>query len=309
MKLLWLQGLSCSGNTQSFLCAENPSAHEILSSFEVLFHPAITWERSEEEAVKGVLAGKEELDIFILEGAVGPKLRKIGGKSFAEVVKKLSTKARYVIALGNCAVFGNIPAKADESVSGLQFRFLRVGGLLGKGFRTKEGYPVINISGCPAHPSWLTYVLNQIRRGRRIALDELGRPLEIYSYLTHHGCIRNEYFEWKVEAEELGRKEGCLFYHFGCRGPMTHSSCNRILWNGVSSKTRAGMPCVGCTEYDFPREGFFKTKHVMNLPEELPLGVGKRAYILISGVAKSFAPERLKGRLIDESREKGSQQG
>src|SRR5689334_24729112 len=41
-------------------------------------------------------------------------------------------------------------------------------------------------------------------------------------------------------------------FRSGCRGPMTHSPCNRILWNRQSSKTRAGMPCMGCTEPEFP---------------------------------------------------------
>ena len=46
----------------------------------------------------------------------------------------------------------------------------------------------------------------------------------------------------------LEKKRVVLFYEQGCRGPMTHSSCNKILWNEVSSKTRVGMPCIGCTE-------------------------------------------------------------
>ncbi|EDP75681.1 Ni/Fe hydrogenase [Hydrogenivirga sp. 128-5-R1-1] len=300
MKLLWLQGLTCSGNTQSFLCAEDPSADEILNRFEVLFCPFLSWERSEEEVVPSILEGQEELDVLIFEGAVGKNLRRLCGMEMRKVLKKLAKKAHYVIALGNCAVFGNIPGKYSQEVKGLQYRFKHRGGVLGGNFRSGSGLPVINLSGCPAHPSWLSYVLLKILSGRDIELDSMGRPKELYAYLTHHGCLRNEYFEWKVEATELGRKEGCLFYYFGCRGPMTHSSCNRILWNGVSSKTRAGMPCVGCTEYDFPRENMLETEHVMGLPEELPLGVSKRGYILLSGVAKTFAPERLKKRLMDE---------
>ncbi len=308
MNLLWLHGLACGGNTQSFLCAENPTFSELLGRFDLLFHPAVSWEKEEDEAVGKVLNGEIELDIFILEGAVGDRVHSVCGMDFKDVVRELAYRAKYVIALGNCAVFGNMPALGDSGVSGLQYRFKTPGGLLGIDFRSRSGYPVINLSGCPAHPSWLSYVLLSLLNHRDISLDEMGRPKELYSYLTHHGCIRNEYFEWKVEAEEFGRKEGCLFYHLGCRGPMTHSSCNRILWNGVSSKTRAGMPCIGCTEYDFPRENLFETKHVMGIPEELPLGASKRGYILLSGVAKTFAPSRLKKRLIDEDNKKSSEQ-
>lgn len=300
MNLLWLQALSCSGNTQSFLCSQEPSVDEALRGFRLLFHPALTWDKEEEEVVEEVISGKEKLDVLILEGAVGDNLHSLAGMPFKEAIAKLCHRAEYVIAVGNCAVFGNLPAKSGERVSGLQYLFKRKGGFLGKDFKSKSGYPVINLSGCPAHPSWLAYALFMIREGRPIKLDEMGRPKEIYAFLTHHGCSRNEYFEWKVEAKSFGTKEGCLFYYLGCKGPMTHSSCNRVLWNGVSSKTRAGMPCVGCTEYDFPRENLFETKQLMNLPEELPLGVSKRGYILLSGITKTFAPERLKGRLIDE---------
>ncbi|RLJ70555.1 [NiFe]-hydrogenase II apoprotein ferredoxin-type subunit [Hydrogenivirga caldilitoris] len=308
MNLLWLQGLTCSGNTQSFLCAENPSADEVLGMFEVLFCPFSSWEVDMEEVILKLLRRREELNVLILEGAVGGSDHRVCKRSFAEVVRELSRRADYVIALGNCAVFGNIPAKYDQEVKGLQYRFKQMGGVLGRDFRSRSGLPVINLSGCPAHPSWLSYVLLQILSQRKIELDELGRPKELYAYLTHHGCIRNEYFEWKVEAEELGKKEGCLFYYFGCKGPMTHSSCNRILWNGLSSKTRVGMPCVGCTEYDFPREGMLETRHLMGIPDELPLGVSKRGYILISGIAKTFAPERLKKRLMDEDSKETAQQ-
>ncbi len=51
-----------------------------------------------------------------------------------------------------------------------------------------------------------------------------------------------------------------FFYEQGCRGPMTHSNCNKILWNDVNTKTRVGMPCIGCTELDFPRDNMLETK-------------------------------------------------
>ena len=78
-------------------------------------------------------------------------------------------------------------------------------------------------------------------------------------------------------------------------GPMTHSPCNRILWNKVSSKTRAGMPCLGCTEPEFPFFDLapgtvFKTQTVMGVPKELPNGVDKAGYIKLTGAAKVAAP-------------------
>lgn len=130
------------------------------------------------------------------------------------------------------------------------------GGFLGTQFRSKGGLPVINIPGCPAHPDWVTQILVAIATGRLedVVLDDLQRPQTFFKTFTQTGCTRVQYFEWKEPVEEFGQgtRKGCLFYEQGCRGPMTHSPCNRILWNRQSSKTRAGMPCIGCTEPQFP---------------------------------------------------------
>ncbi|HEY1890986.1 MAG TPA: hypothetical protein VGG63_11305 [Steroidobacteraceae bacterium] len=137
---------------------------------------------------------------------------------------------------------------------GLQFLKRDHGGFLGKEYRSKSGLPVVNISGCPAHPDWITQVLVAIATGRAadVTLDDLQRPRTLYSTFTQTGCTRNMHFAYKVSATEFGQRKGCLFYDLGCRGPMTHSPCNQILWNRQSSKTRAGMPCLGCTEPEFP---------------------------------------------------------
>jgi len=112
---------------------------------------------------------------------------------------------------------------------------------------------------------------------------------------TQTGCTRNVHFAYKASTAKFGQRKGCLFYDLGCRGPMTHSSCNRILWNRVSSKTRAGMPCLGCTEPEFPffdlKPGtVFKTQTVMGVPKELPPGVNKKDYALLTMIAKDAAP-------------------
>jgi len=129
-----------------------------------------------------------------------------------------------------------------------------------------------------------------------IALDELHRPQTFFNTYTQTGCTRNIHFAYKASTTEFGQRKGCLFYDLGCRGPMTRSSCNRILWNRVSSKTRAGMPCLGCTEPEFPfydlKPGtVFKTQTVMGVPKDLPAGVNKKDYALLSIVAKDTMPE------------------
>ena len=302
--LLWLQGLSCNGNSQSLMNAENPPVHEFFSKFELLFHPEITYKKDVISVLRQVFYGKKKVDFLVIEGAIttDKKFHRIGEWSIGQIIEKLKEKAKYIIAAGNCASFGNIPALYSENpdVKGVQFKFTQKNGFLPPDFKTKSGYPVINIPGCPMHPAWFTQTILALLEGKPLLLDKFNRPKELFMYLPHDGCTRNEYFEWKEEAEELGHKEGCLFYNFGCRGPMTHAPCNKILWNRVSSKTRVGMPCIGCTEFDFPlRENFFETKKNMGIPEEVPLGVSKRAYITITGVAKTLGNQRVKGKLED----------
>ncbi len=300
--LIWLQGLSCNGNSISILNSEYPSIYDLFSYVNLIFHPEITFEKNLENIVEDIFSEKVKIDILVIEGAItdDKRFHRIGDITIADIVDFLKDKVEYIIAVGNCAVFGNIPAlfKEIKNLNGLQFKFEKKGGFLEADFKTKSGYPVINIPGCPIHPAWFSNVLMAILKNRDLLLDKFNRPKELFMYLSHDGCIRNEYFEWKEEAEEFGHKEGCLFYNLGCKGPLTHAPCNKILWNRVSSKTRVGMPCIGCTEYNFPlRENYFETKKNMGIPEEIPLGTNKRAYITITGVAKTLKNTRVRKKL------------
>jgi hydrogenase small subunit len=136
-------------------------------------------------------------------------------------------------------------------------------------------------------------------RAGDLALDEYHRPATLFTTFTHSGCTRNSFFEYKQSTLEFGQgtRTGCLFYELGCRGPMTHSSCNRILWNRQSSKTRAGHPCLGCTEPDFPADDLmpgtvFKTVKVSGvIPKDLPTGADSLTYMAAAAAARISAPQ------------------
>ena len=195
--------------------------------------------------------------------------------------------------MGSCASYGGIHAKFAQNSD-----VLGINEAINKEILKTLKHEIINLTGCPVHPEWILQTLFTLKTYGKIAIDEVGRPKELYGTLAHHGCTRNEYFEWKVEGD-FGQKEGCLFYDQGCRAPMTHSSCNKILWNDINSKTRAGMPCIGCTELDFPRNDMLETKKNIGIPHEVPLGISKRAYLSISGVAKTFKIDRLHKKLME----------
>jgi uptake hydrogenase small subunit len=208
-----------------------------------------------------------------------------------------------VVAIGDCASWGGIPATAPNPTdsTGLQFHKRERGGFLGANFRSKLGLPVINVPGCPAHPDWITQIIVALATGRAgdIALDELHRPQTFFKTFTQTGCTRVQFFEYKQATTAFGEgtRTGCLFYEFGCRGPMTHSPCNRILWNRQSSKTRAGMPCTGCTEPEYPFFDLapgtvFKTQKVSGvIPQEVPEGTDHLTYMAHAAAARIAAPQ------------------
>ena len=140
-------------------------------------------------------------------------------------------------------------------------------------------------------------ICTQMRREPALhrAIFPFQRPKTFFSSFTQTGCTRNMHFAYKVSTTAFGQRKGCLFYDLGCRGPMTHSPCNRILWNRQSSKTRAGMPCLGCTEPEFPFFDLapgtvFKTQTVMGVPKDMPTGVDKKGYVKLTAAAKGAAP-------------------
>ncbi len=308
--LLWLQGGACSGNTMSFLNAEAPSVCDLVTDFgiNILWHPSLGLELG--DAVKTILQdcveGRLKLDIFVFEGTVinAPNgtgsWNRFAGKPMKDWVNDLADVADYVVAVGDCASWGGIPAMAPNPTDseGLQFLKKQHGGALGLNFLSKKRLPVINIPGCPAHPDWISQILVAIATGRAqdIGLDELNRPKTFFTSFTQTGCTRNMHFSYKVAATEFGQRKGCLFYDLGCRGPMTRSSCNRILWNRQSSKTRAGMPCIGCTEPEFPFFDLapgtvFKSQTVMGFPKDLPSGLNKAGYMKLTAAAKQASPQ------------------
>jgi len=288
-KLIWLQSISCNGNAHSFF--NHPDLFSILAYFELIYHPFLDSKHSLEE----LLCSDLSCDILLLEGAFKSEGLRKQGVEILEVAEVYARQAKHIVSVGTCATFGGVFKEADpKNISGFCF----------DGEKKTERYnryasKLISLSGCPIHPKWLSYVLMMLARNKPIPIDEFHRPQELYGITVHTGCTRNEYFEWKVDTKGWGLKEGCLFYENGCQAPYTKGSCNKILWNDVSSKTVAGTPCFGCTEPTFPKANLFQTKTNMGIPATMPLGVPRRAYLTLTGVTKSFRIKRFEERVVD----------
>ena len=286
-KLLWLTSIACNGNAHSFL--NYPQLDTFLDNFEFIYHPIL----ESNFTLNDIINKDLECDILLIDGAISSEYKK-ADEPIINIINKYASKVDHIITVGTCATFGGIFRQSNYSyTTGLHFDQENPTFLF-----TNIKQKTISISGCPIQPEALANVLYSVKNSIKLKLDQYNRPKEYFSYTVHNGCTRNEYFEYKVDNHNFGEKEGCMFYDHGCAAPYTQGSCNKLLWNEVNSKTRNGEPCHGCTNPNFPTINLFKTKKNMGIPQMLPIGVGKRAYLTLAGVTKAFTIKRLEEDLF-----------
>jgi len=315
LNLIWLQSGGCGGCTLSLLGAEGP---DMLAAFsaagvELLWHPSLS-EATGAEAraiLEDAATGARPLDILCLEGSVinGPNgsgrfhMMAGTGLPMRDWIARLARRADYVVAVGSCAAFGGITAAGGNQVEagGLAYDGTEAGGLLGKGFRSRKGMPVIKISGCPIHPGWLTDTRLQIGAGTLSAadLDEWERPLAYTEHLVHHGCARNEYYEFKASAERPGDM-GCMMENLGCKGTQARADCNIRPWNGSGSCLSGNYACINCTAPGFeePGHAFTVTPKVAGIPIGLPTDMPKAWFVALASLSKAATPKRLRENAV-----------
>lgn len=304
--LYWLQCGGCGGDSMSLLNMDSPYLPDLcrMLDIDLLWHPSFS-NRSPRDHLKlldRLRSNEQPLDILCVEGFVinGPggsgRFDLFWNRPKKDLLLELAERARFVVAVGTCASFGGMGNIGPAEASGLQYTGSEKGGLLGADFVSGSGGPVINLPGCPTHPAIVADLLANIAQNDPIDLNLLQAPQQWFDMLVHQGCVRNEYHEYRVEERKFGER-GCLFFHRGCRGPLTSGPCNKLLWNRRSSKTNVGVPCMGCTSPDFPQAyPFFETRNIADVPLELPDGVDRAHYLAYKSMAAAAAPERLKKR-------------
>ncbi len=304
--LYWMQAGGCGGDSMSMLNMDSPNLMRLFArmGIEVLWHPSLSNASAgdHQRLLDDLIAGRKVLDIFCLEGfpICGPdgsgRFDTLHNRPKKDLIITLARRARYVVAAGTCAAYSGIGAPGQVEATGLQFHKDVKGGLLGKQFLSAAGLPVINLSGCPVHPAVLSDTLLALAGNEQLELNDLNEPADWFGTFVHQGCVRNEYHEYRVEENHFGER-GCLFFHLGCRGPLTRGPCNKMRWNRRNSKPNAGAPCVGCTHPRFPLDyPFFRTRSIADVPMELPDGVDRAHYLAYKGIAAAAGPERLKER-------------
>lgn len=321
--VVWLQSGGCGGCSMSLLCADTTDFNGLwrAAGIDLLWHPSLSLASGEEmlALLQRCLDGSQRLDALCIEGALlrGPNgtgaFHRLAGTGLpmTDWVRRLAGVARHVVAVGSCAAWGGITAGGEgvghnpTEACGLQYEDDRPGGLLGADFRARGGLPVINIAGCPTHPGWVTDTLMALADGSfgLADLDPLNRPRSYADQLVHHGCTRNEYYEFKASAERAS-DAGCMMEHMGCKGTQAHADCNTRLWNGEGSCTRGGYACISCTEPGFqdPGHAFDQTPKIAGIPIGLPTDMPKAWFVALASLSKSATPKRVRQNAVADHR-------
>ncbi|MDO6460931.1 HupU protein [Granulosicoccaceae sp. 1_MG-2023] len=313
--VLWLQSGGCGGCSMSLLNAQSP---DLISLFEqsginLLWHPSLSEQSADEVStlLQAILDGDIALHALCLEGSVmrGPAgtgrfhIMAGTGKPMMHWLRELADVADYTLAIGSCAAFGGITAAGDNpgEACGLQFNGAVAGGLLDEHWLSRQGLPVINVAGCPTHPDWVTETLISLAMQEfdQTSLDNLNRPRFYTDNLVHHGCPRNEYYEYKASAV-VPSDLGCMMENMGCLGTQAQADCNIRPWNGSGSCLKGGYACINCTAPGFEEPGhpFTETPKVAGIPVGLPTDMPKAWFVALASLAKAATPARLRENAI-----------
>jgi len=251
--VIWMEYQDCAGNTEALLRASGPTIDELL--FDVIsleFHDVLmapSGHQAEKQLHEAAEHFKGEYLLFVegsiptaqggIYGTMGPY-----GETFLDNIKKLSSSAKAVVAVGTCATFGGVPAASPNPTGAVGVMDI------------VKGKPVVNIPACPAHPQNIVgVVLYYIMTGGLPEMDYLLRPKFAFGYRIHDNCERRAHFDAGEFVEEWGdhgaRNNWCL-YKMGCKGPMTFNNCSIIRYNdGANWPIGVGRGCIGCAEPDF----------------------------------------------------------
>lgn len=249
--VIWVEYQSCSGDSEAFLRANQPTAGEIILDIISLEYCEVVMAAAGHQAEAAKHAAMEKYKgqyILIVEGSIpkadGGVYCTVGGVSAMESCKQLVQNAAATIAVGSCAAFGGIPAAAPNPTGAISVSELM------------PGATIINLPGCPVNADNLTAtIVHFLTFGKLPAVDRLGRPKFAYGKRIHDNCERRGHFDAGQYAESFGdaaQRQGHCLYKLGCKGPETFHNCPTVRYNeGTSWPVMAGHGCIGCAEPGF----------------------------------------------------------
>lgn len=281
LPVIWIEGLSCSCCTESFIRSSHPLASDVILNMITLDYNDVIMAAAGEqaqEAFEDSIARNRGNYILAVEGNAPFGYNGMycidGGRPWLERLKTGARDAKAVVAWGTCACWGCIQAARPNPT-----KVKPVADIVHR-------KPVIKIPGCPPIPDVMSALIAYIVTFDRMPqLDSQGRFGAFYGQHVHDQCVRRAHFdagEFVEEWDDEGSKRGYCLYKMGCRGPTTFNACPNTRWNdGVSYPIQSGHPCLGCSEQGFFDNGSFydrildvPTLNNMTTPEAIATGVG-----------------------------------
>ena len=201
LHIIWMtSGLGCDGDSVSVTAAMQPSIEDVLLDaipglpHVHLYNPVLSYENGDELMKYWYMAEQGQLEPFVLvvEGSIpNEDLNKNNGGYWAGMgtdkatgqpittnawIDRLAPKATAVVAIGTCATYGGIHAMAGNPTGAMG-----MADYLGWGWKSKAGFPIVNVPGCPVQPDnfmeTLLYLLYMVAgRAPVIPLDDELRP-------------------------------------------------------------------------------------------------------------------------------------
>ncbi|MGV8981403.1 hydrogenase small subunit [Clostridium sp.] len=249
--IIWIQGAGCSGCTISTLNVTNPATIDdvLLNKISMKYNSTImtaSGELAMQTLDQSATLYKGQF-ILVIEGAVPTGvdgnyciMGEVNGVplTMQQAVLKYGPMAKYVVAAGTCASFGGVSAAASSTVCQSAKTILT----------GKTTNPIVNLPGCPVHPTVLIQSLLDLILIGKPAVDTYNRPTKYYAKSVHSVCPRRE----TGDASQIGSKTGC-FEEFGCMGPGCQNICPSMKWNnGQAWCIGVNYPCIGCSNPTFP---------------------------------------------------------
>ena len=250
--IIWIQGSGCSGCTISMLNVTNPTTIDdvLLNKISMKYNSTIMT-ASSDLAMQTLDQSATQYNsqfILVIEGGVPTGasgnycvIGEVDGVALTmqQAVLKYGPMAKYVVAAGTCASFGGVSATGANATACKSVKTILTG---------KTTNPVINLPGCPVHPTVLIQSLLDLILIGKPTIDSNNRPTKYYAKNVHDTCERRE----GSDATAIGQATGC-FEEFGCMGVYCKNVCMSMKWNnGVAWCIGVNYPCIGCANPTFP---------------------------------------------------------
>lgn len=309
LPVLWINGLSCSCCTESFLRTAHPLAADIILSMIALDYQDTIMAAAgyqAEAAYEETIEKYKGNYILAVEGNTPMGAKGMycidGGKPFGDKLMKGAAHAKAIVAWGTCASWGCVQAAHPNPTGATPVH------------KMVHNKPIIKVPGCPAIPDVMSAIVAYILTYDRLpSVDGLGRPEMFYGKRVHDQCYRRAHFdagEFVEHWDDQAAREGHCLYKMGCKGPTTHNACPSTRWNdGTSFPIQSGHGCLGCSEQDFWDQGSFYDR-ITNIPQ---LGTNSTAETVglsvIAGIGGAVAVHGVASMLAHGTKKKDDNDG